>query len=278
MDERHRPATPPNRPPDDTRPEAGARWTRRGLLCALGAGVGLAGCVAGGRSASGDGSVHSRRFDVPGAGDPVAVDVPAARYRRVRDAPHSFAATTAAAREWDRLDRLAARLRRRVPSRAAGIRAAQALVAGIDYATDRESTGRAEYVRYPAETLVDGEGDCDDKAVLLAGLLASDALDCRTALLMPERHCSTLAARADLPPALLASDPLTVVLGGTEFVYVEAVEAVEPGTTARDYGTRPLLAAYTDRWHVLDASAIASAAGDELRRRLGNALPVGRGG
>jgi len=251
---------------------------RRGLLGALGAGAALTGCVTRGRSGSGGEERIQREFTIPtGRGHgTVAVGVPADRYRRARNTAHSFGATMAAARGWDVLDRLASRIRRLASTRETGLRAVQTLTAGIDYATDRESTGSVEYVRFPAETLVDGEGDCDDKAVLLAGMLASDAFDCRTALLMPEGHCATLVARTDLPSTLLASDPLTVVLGGTEFVYVEAVEAVTPGTTARNYGTRPRLAAYTDRWHVLDARAIATATGDKLGRRLGNALPVDR--
>jgi hypothetical protein len=277
MDESRRHSTPSYR--TDDRADGGAGWTRRGLLGTLGAGVALAGCVARGRSGGGEEPIQ-RAFTVPAeqGHERVGVDVPVGRYRRARNATHSFAAAMAAARGWDMLDRLAARIRRLAASRGAGLRAVQALTAGIDYATDRESTGRLEYVRFPAETLVDGEGDCDDKAVLLAGLLAADAFDCRTALLMPEGHCATLVARADLPAELLAPDPLTVALGGTEFVYVEAVEAVSPGRTAREYGTRPRLAAFTDRWHVLDARAVAAAASDELGRRLGNALPVDRGG
>jgi hypothetical protein len=43
----------------------------------------------------------------------------------------------------------------------------------IPYSYDIDSTGINEYPRYPIETLVDGSGDCEDHAILLAQLLSS---------------------------------------------------------------------------------------------------------
>lgn len=43
----------------------------------------------------------------------------------------------------------------------------------IPYSYDIDSTGCKEYPRYPIETLVDGTGDCEDHAILLAELLRS---------------------------------------------------------------------------------------------------------
>ena len=43
----------------------------------------------------------------------------------------------------------------------------------IPYSLDIDTTGREEYPRYPIETLVDGTGDCEDHAILLAELLRS---------------------------------------------------------------------------------------------------------
>ena len=43
----------------------------------------------------------------------------------------------------------------------------------IPYTTDIDSTGLQEYPRYPIETLVEGTGDCEDHAILLAELLRS---------------------------------------------------------------------------------------------------------
>lgn len=40
----------------------------------------------------------------------------------------------------------------------------------IPYQSDKETTGREDYPRYPVETIVDGRGDCEDKAILFASL------------------------------------------------------------------------------------------------------------
>jgi hypothetical protein len=43
----------------------------------------------------------------------------------------------------------------------------------IPYSTDIDTTGLQDYPRYPLETIVDGTGDCEDHAFLLAQLLSS---------------------------------------------------------------------------------------------------------
>jgi hypothetical protein len=42
--------------------------------------------------------------------------------------------------------------------------------------------------KFPVETLVDGAGDCDDKTLLLAGLLAREGYDVSIFLFEPEKH------------------------------------------------------------------------------------------
>jgi len=42
--------------------------------------------------------------------------------------------------------------------------------------------------RFPVETLVDGTGDCDDKSLLLAGLLEREGYDTALLLFIPEHH------------------------------------------------------------------------------------------
>lgn len=42
--------------------------------------------------------------------------------------------------------------------------------------------------RFPAETLIDGTGDCDDKSLLLAGLLSREGYDTVLLLFLPEHH------------------------------------------------------------------------------------------
>ena len=44
-------------------------------------------------------------------------------------------------------------------------------VQSLRYVSDLDSKGEEEYVRFPIETLVDGEGDCEDLAILAASIL-----------------------------------------------------------------------------------------------------------
>lgn len=238
--------------------------TRRGLLGALaaaGAG-GLAGCLDGGQRSvaapSGRAAgTFARRYDVgvDGTRSRVTVEIGEDAYAAARERERSFSRAVGVARDSATLGRITAQLSRRYDTRAARVAAAQAFAAGITYARDVNSTGRDEYVRYPVETLVEDAGDCEDLAVVLAGLLTH--LGIRTGLVVPRGHCAVLAARADLPASVLADDPLTVSLDGVEYVYVEAVERHPPGAWARDYGERALLAAYRGRWYPLEVGALA---------------------
>jgi hypothetical protein len=47
------------------------------------------------------------------------------------------------------------------------------LVQSIPYSKDIDTTSQEEYPRYPIETLVDGTGDCEDHAILLAELVCA---------------------------------------------------------------------------------------------------------
>lgn len=61
-----------------------------------------------------------------------------------------------------------------------------AFVQNIDYRSDSETDSSYEYPRYPVETLFDGRGDCEDKAILTASLLYSMGYD--VALLRLPNH------------------------------------------------------------------------------------------
>lgn len=79
-----------------------------------------------------------------------------------------------------------------------------ALVQSLSYFTDAESTGQEDYVRYPLETLVDGGGDCEDTALLIAAILHE--MGYGLALVLLPNHLA-LAVRGD------------GALGGTYYMY-----------------------------------------------------------
>lgn len=56
----------------------------------------------------------------------------------------------------------------------------------ISYATDQEMHGMSDYWQYPAETLISGEGDCEDQALLLASVLEAMGID--TVLVIEPGH------------------------------------------------------------------------------------------
>lgn len=247
------------------------RLTRRNVVRALAAtaGVTLAGCVGGGDSSRTAGDVSgqfSRRYvvDVDGRERRLSVDVPRETYLSVRQQSRSFGSAVDAARDNAMLERVGRRIAQTYDSDLDRFLAAQAVVTDVEYARDIASTGQREYIRYPTETVVEETGDCEDLAILLAGLLSSAALDFRTGFVIPEGHCAVLVDRADLPESLVVADPLTVTLSGREYVYVEAVEERSPGSWARDYGERPLLVAYRGRWYPLDVSALTDHSLDTL--------------
>ncbi len=53
--------------------------------------------------------------------------------------------------------------------------------------------------KFPVETFVDGTGDCDDKTLLLAGLLAREGYDVAILMFEPEKHVALGIRSADLP-------------------------------------------------------------------------------
>ena len=66
------------------------------------------------------------------------------------------------------------------------INLAISFVQSVPYLTDNVTTAFDEYPRYPIETLVDQEGDCEDTAILMAALL--DAMGYSVVLISPPNH------------------------------------------------------------------------------------------
>ena len=56
----------------------------------------------------------------------------------------------------------------------------------IEYRSDADVHGASDYWQYPAETLISGEGDCEDHAFLLASLLEAMGMD--TVLVFENGH------------------------------------------------------------------------------------------
>lgn len=96
-------------------------------------------------------------------------------------------------------------------------RAATRFVQDLSYVRDRE-IGYAEYPKYPVETLVEGAGDCEDTAILLAGLLDSLGFDAALLILWEADHMAVGIAG---PPGV---DGTGYPHDGSVYYYLESVE------------------------------------------------------
>ena len=95
--------------------------------------------------------------------------------------------------------------------------------------------GEAEYLRYPAEMLVDGKGDSEDAAILMAGLL--DALGYDTVLLRYPDHMALGLQMEGFNPYYAKYTPKYFTYEGKHYYYVEgtgfALKSVTPDSPVR---------------------------------------------
>ncbi len=95
-----------------------------------------------------------------------------------------------------------------------------AAVQQLPYAT---APGTA--AKYPVETWADGSGDCDDKVLLLAGLLAREGYRVALLVFLPEKHM-----------ALGVGSPAGYDYGGSGYAYLEVTNGSYVGTVPDEVG------------------------------------------
>jgi hypothetical protein len=88
-------------------------------------------------------------------------------------------------------------------------------VQNLPYIPDDVSTGYDDYTKRHIETLVDGGGDCEDSAIMLASLLSSESFGYGTALILPPGHAALgVKGGDDLDGYYYEQD-------GTRYYYIE---------------------------------------------------------
>lgn len=92
-------------------------------------------------------------------------------------------------------------------------------VQGLPYKDDLNSTGQAEYPRYPLETLVDNGGDCEDKAILASALLHEMGYD--VVLLKFPDHMAVGVGLSDGVTLPDGEQPMYYDYHGTRYYYLE---------------------------------------------------------
>jgi len=94
-----------------------------------------------------------------------------------------------------------------------------AFVQGVPYTSDLNTTGQVEYPRYPVETLVDGGGDCEDKAALYASLMQSSEFNVDAVMIM---YTSTTGDSGHMAVGIAGSySGSYYVYEGKDFYYCE---------------------------------------------------------
>ena len=126
-----------------------------------------------------------------------------------------------------------------------------AFVQQLDYHTDPVDLSP----KFPVETFVEGSGDCDDKALLLAGLLEREGYDVAILLFEPEQHVALgiRSAEADYKDTGYAFIETTA--GG--FVGMEPEEVGDGGTLTSEPRVFPI-----------GSGSIPYTAGDEVNTIL----------
>lgn len=87
-------------------------------------------------------------------------------------------------------------------------------VQSLPYVTDDVSRGYDDYSKFPIETLVDANGDCEDTAILLASTLQAEPFNYDMVLIRPPGHMATGIYGDDLPGRYYTLD-------GREYYYIE---------------------------------------------------------
>jgi hypothetical protein len=105
--------------------------------------------------------------------------------------------------------------------------------------------------KFPVETLVEGDGDCDDKTLLLAGLLAREGYDVAIMLFEPEKHVA-LGLRTTGPD-----------YEGTGYAYVETTTGGFIGMVPDELADGSTIFS-EPRVFRLDGGTIAYTAGDQV--------------
>ena len=105
------------------------------------------------------------------------------------------------------------------------------LIQNLPYVTDDVSRGFDEYPKFPAETLVDANGDCEDTSILLASVLQSESFNYDMVLLSPPGHMACGIYSSSLPGTYIEYD-------GRKYYYIE--------TTGTGWGIGDLPDTYSD--------------------------------
>lgn len=99
---------------------------------------------------------------------------------------------------------------------------AMQFVQNHEYKKDFNSTNKSTYIRQPTETLIDGIGDCKDKAILFKAL--ANGLGYEVGYAVFTNHVAPVLRKETIPSELLPAPKTTFTVNGTDYIIIEVVE------------------------------------------------------
>jgi len=148
------------------------------------------------------------------------------------------------------------------------LRVATAFVRNFEYRRDSEDTGEREYPKYVEETLTECAGDCEDFAILLAGILSSPSFDHDVELLAFSGHIGL----GVLPSSVAENVSPLLTVGSREFLYVDATIDVSLGRVPRKYRDPGVIARYDGTWRIVDPVGLTEHAISSISQGMGSDL------
>jgi hypothetical protein len=128
----------------------------------------------------------------------------------------------------------------------------------IPYLSDIKSTSYPEYFKNPVETIVEGGGDCEDKALLLACLLSNERFDFEPIMVFPVNHAAVAIPVGEVPEANSAYEIETIQYNGIEYAYIEATTPTFYGnyyTRGEEFSKQNLISIYDGGWKKINLEA-----------------------
>lgn len=185
------------------------------------------------------------------------MEIDVEQYRAAVDKPRSIPSCFEAAIGDPLTESIAEKLARRLDAKdirgaLPRVRGVVSFVRSLEYETDRSATGETEYPKYVAETLVDGGGDCEDLAGVLAGVLAAPPFGHDPTLVFFSGH---VGVGLDPEPFRSAAGSL-IQAGSRDLLYLDPSMPVPVGTVPERYRDPGVVAIYDEGWRHIDLAAL----------------------
>ncbi len=204
----------------------------------------------------------------------VGVEVSASRFTTASSAERSIPRCYDDALSNPALERLAENLTHALHARGIRdeldrVRVATDLVQSIAYVTDLEHKGVQEYPKYANETLVEYAGDCEDLAILLAGVLDALSPGFQGLIVVFPGHAGVGVPAESVP----CPDGTLLSIDGREYMFLEPTIDIPAGCLPEPHRNEPVVAVFDGAWRAINVAALT----DHMIETIGRGQPLDPG-